>query len=284
MLEYAYRPVSLHPAAPIPASPMSSQMQALSITTSRIRRHAIVLGLGSLVHLLQTFVSDAGTIIAWTWTGYPITGPTLHPFAGVVIAITAIAVAFSGRIMQLSANIRSLSGLVAAVTLYAYPDWLGFVGGLMLIAYLITSTPTYLQAVSTIPSGLPFGHALLVKCLLDVASVITAAYAFVPYGWLLRERTDLVLGFCMISVVAGEYAAKDLLLPDGKRLHMRSRLRMKMVDRWTQFLCLGLSVVALGYSYGKMPTSQPVPYYPEHRIFSGGIWAVSSLESVSCLS
>jgi hypothetical protein len=270
LAEYAYRPIGLHPATSRPRT----QQDTPARLPSMFQRWTITIGFGSLVHLLQTFVSDAGTIIAWTWTGYPVKGPTLHPFAGVVIAITGAAVCFSGEMLRLPHPLLATLGIGGAAVLYTYPDWLGFTGGLTLIFYLVASIPTYLQSTSYLASPSVLGHALLVKCLLDVASVITAAYAFVPGGWLLRERTDLVLGFCMICVALGQYAAKRLDLPDEKRLHMRSRLRIKAVDRWTKMLCLGLGIVGLGYSYSKMPSTDPVPYYPEHRIFSGGIWTV----------
>lgn len=263
LVEYAYRPVSLHPA---------THIHYRAVEAPKYLRYAVTIGLGSLIHLLQTFLSDAGTVIAWTWTGYPIKGPTLHPFAGVVIAVAAAALAFV-RIPPL--YVRSVIGLAGTFTLYTFPDWLGFIGGLSLTAYLIALTPIYLRSASALSPASTFGNALLVKCILDVASVITAAYAFVPFGWLLRERTDLIMGFCMLTVVAGDFAGQRLTYPMETRIHMRSRIRITAVDRWTRFLCLGLGLVGLGYSYSKMPGDVPVPFYPDHRIFSGGIWTVS---------
>lgn len=37
---------------------------------SRLGRAAATLGLGVMIHLLQILVTDAGTVIAWTWTGH----------------------------------------------------------------------------------------------------------------------------------------------------------------------------------------------------------------------
>lgn len=38
------------------------------------QRVAGILSLGALIHLLHMTLSDSGTLIAWTWTGYPIQG------------------------------------------------------------------------------------------------------------------------------------------------------------------------------------------------------------------
>jgi hypothetical protein len=94
-------------------------------------------------------------------------------------------------------------------------------------------------------------------------------------GWLLRERTDLVLGFCMFSVVSADVAAMGLRLPEADRLYPRSIARIDRTKRMNLLAGVTLAVLAMAASYGKMPNSNPTPYYPEHRIFSGGIWTVS---------
>ena len=86
-IEYSYRPVELFPRPPL--SDEDAKDHPAIAPPGRLHHIAMSLSLGALIHLIQTFVTDAGTIIAWTWTGFPITGPTLHPFAGVVIAAAA---------------------------------------------------------------------------------------------------------------------------------------------------------------------------------------------------
>jgi hypothetical protein len=269
LFEYAYRPLSLHPAA----GPSAQKVDSPPPTVTTTKRLAITLGLGSLIHLIQTFITDAGTVISWTWTGYPISGPTLHPFAGVFIATSAIAVALS--LKSIPGPFLPLLGTAGAVVLYRYKDWLGFAGGLLLVIYLIQVTPLYLRAASYLALPSIYGNTLLVNALLDVASVVTAAYAFVPFGWILRERTDLIIGFCMLSIVAGQVATEALDLPSQEKLHMRSRVRIANINRWTKCICALLGVTGMAYSYSKMPTATPIPYYPYHRLFSAGIWTVS---------
>jgi hypothetical protein len=269
LYEYKDRPVDLFPAPPIAEAKDKS---IPDVKTTRLQRSLITIGLGSMIHLLQTFVNDSGTIIAWTWTGYPIKGPTLHPFAGIVIAAGSLPLILT---VDPTSPAWSLFGCAGAVVIYVFPDWIGFVGGLALVVYLSSTLPALTRSASALPPQKSFGHALLAKCILDVLSVVTAAYAFVPHGWLFRERTDLILGFCMASVVTASYASRQLALPGPSRLRPTSSRRTKDVKRWTVFGVGTLSVLGMASGYWMMPTSAPVPYHPEHRIFSGGIWAVS---------
>lgn len=271
LYEYYARPTHLFPAPP---TLVAKDKPIAPVSTSRLQRTIIAAGLGSMIHLLQTFLMEAGTIIAWTWTGFPVKGPTLHPSAGFVIAASAIGVtSISARTPTLGLILWCIAGLGGAYSLYTFPDWLGFNGGLVMILYLVSAVPRLFRAASAIPASI-FGYALLVNILLDVASVVTAAYAFVPMGWLLRERTDLVLGFCMLTTVAAEGVIFGLSLPEENRLQQRSISRISRTKKLNLLSGAVLAVLGIASSYNKMPTSPPVPYYPEHRIFSGGIWTV----------
>ncbi|ORX35356.1 Frag1/DRAM/Sfk1 family-domain-containing protein [Kockovaella imperatae] len=268
LFEYACRPVDLHPAPP--TTHTKDKPNPVPVV-SRTHTAMMAIGLGSFIHMIQTFVSDPGTIIAWTWTGFPVKGPTLHPYAGVVIAVACLGVLTSG---QQNSPMAHLVGFGGIICLYVYPDWLGFLGGLALIYYLVSIAPDYIRAGSALPPAATFGNALLVNCILDVVSVVTAAYAFVPYGWLFRERTDIVLLFCMSTIALGSWASSSIKLPGNDRLYPRSVARMEGIDRRSKIAAVILSILALAAGYAHIPSKPPVPYYPEHRIFSGGIWAV----------
>ncbi|WVF72912.1 hypothetical protein IAT40_007730 [Kwoniella sp. CBS 6097] len=271
-LEYACRPVSLHPAPPLVHSAAAAKGDYTSVVSvSKWQQRLITVGLGALIHLIQTFVTDAGTIISWTWTGYPIKGPTLHPFAGFVISSAVIGACLqSPRLQPAMIGI----GCLGAILLYNFPDWIGFLGGLLLVPYLTSIFPTYIRAASACKPSSTFGHALVTNIVLDVVSVITAAYAFVPMGWIFRERTDLVLGFCMLATIAGWQASRSLNLPSGSSIPTRSRQRVASTKRYTTIASVVLGALSVGYSYGKMPTATPISYYPDHEIFTGGIWTV----------
>lgn len=271
LMEYRYRPNDLFPAPPLPAGGVEKVVSLTHEKQDRSSRLAVILGLGSLIHLVQTFLSDSGTIIAWTWNGYPVKGPTLHPFAGLVIA----AVAFGLNLhVVVASRAWGLLGLAGTVILYVFPDWLGFAGGLALALYLSALIPTYFRLASIFPASSTWGHALLVNCLLDVISVVTTAYAFVPFGWLVRERTDLVLLFTIITIEWGRWIGSSIPLPSPEQLASRSRIRISRTKRWTFLGSLTLAVVSVAASYAKMPTTVPELYFPDHRLFTAGIWTV----------
>jgi hypothetical protein len=278
LYEYNTRPASLFPAPPID---VEKDKPVAPVQSSRLQRTLITIGLGSLIHMLQTFLMDAGTIIAWTWTGYPVKGPTLHPFGGVVILVSALAstAATYSSHTPTFVMLWSIAGMGGSYTLLVYPDWLGFNGGMIFTAYFVSILPRLFRAASALPPGSTLGWALVVNILLDVASVITAAYAFVPMGWLLRERTDLVLGFCVVSIVAADFASLGLKLPGGDRLQLRSVRRIALTKRLNLLTAVIVAVLGLASSYRKVPIEKPVPYFPEHRLFSGGIFTVSTLRN-----
>lgn len=272
LFEYAYRPLDLFPAPPLPVDgDKKKDIAQTTQSTSRFHRLSIILGLGSLIHLIQTFLSDSGTIIAWTWSGYPIKGPTLHPFAGVIIAAACVGINLDAIATK---RLWGVVGVVGTFLLYTFPDWLGFFGGVALTTYLSALIPSYFRFASVGSLSSTWGHALLVNCLVDVISVVTAAYAFVPLGWLVRERTDLVLIFTIGTIELGRWAGTNAVPPSESRLAPRSQLRISRTNRWTILSSLALGLISIAASHGKMPTTQPELYFPDHRQFTAGIWTV----------
>ncbi|KAL7421582.1 Protein cwh43 [Cryptotrichosporon argae] len=266
LYEYHARPASLFPAQPVKSvEPEHIVAKRLSHTYPNI----VALGLGSLIHLIQTFITDAGTAIAWSWSGYPIRGPTLHPFGGVVIAVAAFAVAAD---LDWTGPMRYFLAVYAFGGLYFSDGMMCYLSGLAVITFLLASLPPYLQAASTLPPS-TIGHAMAWLCVLDVASVFTVAYAFVPFGWILRERTDVVLVTAVIMVIAGIESFRRRPSP---AIPSRARERIKHIALRTRTFAVCIAGAAVAMSYAKMPDAKSTiePYCPEHRQFTGGIWTV----------
>jgi hypothetical protein len=158
------------------------------------------LSLGGLLYALHAHLGDSGTIISWTWTGYPIKGP----FAGVHNPLVLLAMAL-GLVVSSSHRIAPVKftptyiafGATSLFNFYAYRDRTGFTGGLGYAVFLCSFIAPVISnaAACTGPSGSQVGKVLgtawLVYILLALADVWTVAYAFVPGGVYLRERTDL---------------------------------------------------------------------------------------------
>lgn len=248
LYEFVNRPADLFPSPP--PSPSASNRKA--------HRYVVAVGFGSLLHLIHTFCTDGGTIIAWVWTGFPVTGPQLYPHGAYLLGALALGMCIP--------DAWPATGVLSAFVLYRFPDWSGFVGGLGLAFYLTSTLPRYLTAAS-IDTALVVGIGALIYCVYDVLSVVTTAYAFVPFGHLLRERTDLVLATSMFWTVAGSFCATPAAAP-----RHTSNKRIKLIERATLAFAALMAVAA---ALRPSPEKTPVPNVPEHRIFTAGIWTVS---------
>ncbi|OCB84929.1 hypothetical protein A7U60_g8151 [Sanghuangporus baumii] len=231
------------------------------------------LALGSLIFSLHCFLTDPSTLIAWSWTGYPIKGPLPH-LHGTLTHI-AQSVGLLLVLLEPSAN-RVLTsplwffcGTISAYVLYSYKDWFGYYGGLGFAVFLMSIIPQTLQKAASSPFiGRTYFTAFFVTVLLYLANVWTVAYAFVPAGHLLRERTDFVL---MAQIV--------LLAPafdwQGSKYNRTSLSKIPPRLGQYSFTALSLMAVASGLvTMYRTPTSAPQPYRPGPRIVRAGIWTV----------
>lgn len=270
LAELYYRPSNLFPSAP---EATTLKDKPTEVVVTRAQRTAIIFGLGSLMHLLQTFLSDSGTVIAWTWTGYPVTGPTLHPWAGTVITF-----ALAGLLATENLWSNPLTYLVpfpAAFLLVFYQDWLGFAGGLVLTFYFVAITPILFRAASALPPKV-WGHAMAWNAFLDVTSVLTVAYAFVPFGWMFRERTDMMMLILLFPLPFALKAASELKLPGKESLQPRGAKRVASINKLTVVAyCLLMAVNFLStIRFSIKLNVTPTPFYPDYHMFSAGIFTV----------
>jgi hypothetical protein len=158
--------------------------------------------LGSLIFSLHCLLSDSSTLIAWSWTGYADRQPQ-GPQSNLHGSMTLIAqsVGLLIPILLASHKYHALMhplwftyGAASSFVMYRYRNWLGYAGGLNLCIFLMSILPMILRGAASASTGQVakvYFTSWLVACLLDLANVWTVAYAFVPGGIYLRERTDL---------------------------------------------------------------------------------------------
>jgi hypothetical protein len=159
---------------------------------------APAIALGGLMFGLHSLLSDSSTLIAWSWTGYK-NGRANGPVPNLHGSLTHIAqaiglfipVALASHSPTLANPLWFAFGAASMFVTHKYKNWLGYIGGLSLALFLMSIIPLVLQsAVRGGRVGTLYFTAWLVYCLLSLASVWTVAYAFVPGGIYLRERTD----------------------------------------------------------------------------------------------
>lgn len=157
------------------------------------------LALGSLIFTLHNLLADSATLISWSWTGYPVRGPVphLHGYLTVIAQCLGLAIPIllpSAWVGILCHPIWFAYGAVGTYVMYHYRDWIGYFGGLNVAVFCMSVLPTILSVVAESSNGhlaKTYTLTFFVTCLLYLANMWTVAYAFVPGGVYLRERTDL---------------------------------------------------------------------------------------------
>lgn len=157
------------------------------------------LALGALIFTLHNLLADSTTLIAWSWTGYPVRGPVphLHGFLTIIAQCLGLAIPAllpSGLVGLLRHPAWFAYGAASAYVMYHHRDWVGYCGGLNVAVFSMSVLPTTLSVAAESSNGRlarTYTLAFFVTCLLYLASMWTVAYAFVPGGVYLRERTDL---------------------------------------------------------------------------------------------
>ncbi|KAL1721577.1 Frag1/DRAM/Sfk1 family-domain-containing protein [Schizophyllum commune] len=248
---------------------------------------------GALTFILHAYLTEPGTLAAWAWTGwndYKPSGPLPHH---AVLTLLAMAIGAALAVSSLrddgsdtSANTQHLTqnliasllthpiwhilGSVVSLIMYRYRGWTGYAGSLAAALYWTSLVPSVIsRAAATGKPGRTLGLAMFVYILFILASVWTVAYAFVPGGIYLRERTDSVMiaqTALLASTLAFSYYKDRAQLPTLS-LHRPARLR-------AYFTLALLCILGLATSLYRQPTAAPRPYNAGPRIVTAGIWTV----------
>ncbi|KAG1725361.1 uncharacterized protein EDB91DRAFT_1239861 [Suillus paluster] len=193
------------------------------------------IALGSMIFTLHCFLIDPSTIIAWSWTGYKDgqpKGPLPHLHGSLTLIAQAVGLAMSTVLPGCW-----LSSPLCAFVMYRFRDWTGFVGGLNLAVFVMSNK-----------AGRTYFTAFFVTVLLILADVWTVAYAFVPGGTYLRERSDLKRTVPNTVPSSAGFLARHLLT-----LFSLSAV-LVTIYRWAPI--------------------GPIPYKSGTGLFNAGIWTV----------
>ncbi|KAJ7178611.1 Frag1/DRAM/Sfk1 family-domain-containing protein [Mycena crocata] len=243
------------------------------------------LPLGSLIFTLHSLLSDSSTLISWSWTGYLNSlpqGPVPHLHGSITFIaqsiglLLAITVTSSGSLNTVAHPLWFVYGATASAVLYTYRNWIGYTGGLNLAIFTMSVIPLVLKRASNAAgnvgqyTGKVYFTAMLVYCLLGLASVWTVAYAFVPGGVYLRERTDIVMIMQMacLSLAFKWPGLKHSVLPERK-----DGLSPALVS-YSRAALACFSIASLLVTMYRTPAGFPQPFKPGPRILTAGIWTV----------
>ncbi|KAI0465110.1 hypothetical protein LJB42_000329 [Komagataella kurtzmanii] len=228
-------------------------------------------GVGGLIFSLDAMLTDTSTLILWCWEGYPVRGPLPVPHGVFTFVAMAIGTYLGFTKPSLvSSSSFFIAGSAGAAVLYASSGWIGYIGGLVYSIFLTGIIPVIFTSASQFNVGLVFGLGFFLAILISLAHVWVVAYAFVPAGWILRERTDIVLGISVAMVGLGIVVGKKAnLIVRAKNHGVGTSLRKRLTK-----IAGVLLVLSAVISFRRLNFEKPQPYHPEDKLLTAGIWTI----------
>ncbi|GAA6017802.1 hypothetical protein JCM11491_004624 [Sporobolomyces phaffii] len=241
---------------------------------------ASTLGFGGLFFLLVLLFTDSGTAIAWSFNGYPSSGPFNVPHGSLTILALSLGVLLpfvspsSSKRVSTSA-LTFLIACICATLTYSQTSWSSFIPALLLGTYSTLLFPYYLSSLlehTSTPAS--FFLAFFFYCLLVLASTFAVAYAFVPSGDLFRERMDLVVGATMVLIGIGLYPLQMSPLTSPIATNPTTSRNLRRHVSFSFLVIVFVSVAISGWRYQLLWGNVVRPNDPENRIISAAIWTV----------
>ncbi|WFD19565.1 Protein cwh43 [Malassezia caprae] len=223
---------------------------------------------------VQTFLSDAGTVISYGWTGYPVRGPMAISHGVWVITAMALGTAISLMAPRTGASYGAMALHAAGMTLLLRLDnWASFAGGLLVAVTLPWMFAPLLQSAQAHHPLRVMSAAWFVMSLLAFLGVLTTAYAFLPGAYFMREHTVALTLVQTLVLFAGVVAARTA--PEAQRLVPGHDARARTVRCALHTLLALLVVVAsLVPAWRHVDARTIQPHHPGDRIVTAGIWTV----------
>lgn len=230
------------------------------------------LGLAGLFMGLHSLLSDSSTMITWVWSGFPVQGPIA---ANGVFTILAMGIGVViGILFQDSVTnwVHFFLVGLGAFLVTSFNDWTGYTGALLLAVSLMAAAPVLISsAVRNGPSSFSLGF--FVYDFLLYCHVWVVAYAFVPGGIYLRERTSWIMTAVSLLIGAGMYAVPKA----DSQLKTRYKLGKRGPNRllsYYMYIAMVLELLAIAISYLRFPTNDYVPHHKDEKLITAGIWTI----------
>lgn len=246
-------------------TPKTKPQQPYNYESSTSSTFTTSLGLGALLFSIHALLTDSSTIITWVWNGFPITGPV--PIHGSVSIITLLATTYVAYTKSIKHMTLAVSGVVGGFILYAFHGWIGYIGGLVYSSFIVLCIPVYFQNAARLSPSV-FFLGSLVYIVLILAHVWIVAYAFVPAGWVLRERTDIVYGTSTLLLIGG------LSRFDQLPASLKIKESISKISSFLTKILLFCGILASIIAYQRFPLTDPQPYHPESKLMTAGIWTI----------
>lgn len=228
-------------------------------------------GIGGLMFGLHSLLSDTSTMILWVWEGFPIRGPYFSTHGWFTVAAMSVGL-FVGIWKPTCAGgfLPYLVGTAGAMVLTFNSHWVGYYGGLVLAVYLMAVSVPLISTASKKSPATTFGLGFLLYNFLVLFHVWVVAYAFVPGGPLVRERTDWVMYSMMAFIGIGILDHK--ISQSGKSTP--AKFAPSQNKKYFGLSTLLINVLFLCAAFRRFPKNDYEPYHGKDRILTAGIWTI----------
>ena len=248
----------------------------------------LAVGLGSFVFSLLAMLTDTSVIILWTWDGYPINGPVPVPYGLVTLSVMCAGI-YSGFHSFKSYKTITILGVVGAFLLYSFHGWVGYFGGMLYAFWLCYIAPMFFQQLALQGERLVrvVFTALIFAVIFSLMHVWVVAYAFVPGGPLLRERTDIVLGSSVVAILLflyqfrNDYNGTSEITSESKEAPSTAspsstKMEIKNQSKLSKFanICIAFILLSSVIVFNRLQYTTPKPYHPKSRLVTAGIWTI----------
>lgn len=230
-------------------------------------------GIGGLVFAFHSLLSDSSTMISWTWSGYPVTGPQQVPYGAVTILAMGAGLLFGVSSPSLFGSWTAYGiGAVSAMLLTYYEDWTGFYGAIVFTVYLCGVAPVLIKSALQHNPAATFGLGFFIYNLMILFHVWVVGYAFVPGGPLVREHNDWVMICTVIQIGNGVFSA--LTTNSHSRTKAAKIPKGRKQTAYYLHILFVLQLLSVSIAYLRFPTNDYKSYHPEEKTLTAGIWTI----------
>lgn len=236
------------------------------------KKFMLATGFGGLIFSIHQSLTDASTLIYWSWEGYSKEnqGPLAWPWASLTIVVMLLGALTSLKFINrpVFPSLLMIIGTIV-LSIRSITGWNKFIfGGLFYALSIMWLIPTYVSALGYLGSTWVFTLAFFYHVIGILAHVWVVAYAFVPMGWILRERIEVVLSIATGMVILGALSVSNsFFLPKSISFTKKFGTYLTLYA----FAALALTSYC---TYDLRPTGVPTPYHPDKKLITAGIWTI----------
>ncbi len=236
---------------------------------------AAAFGIAGLFFTLHSLLSDSSTMISWVWEGFPVRGPIAAPHGALTIAAMALGLAI-GLLYEGLASSWTFFGIgcIGAALLTGKMNWTGYYGALILTVYLLAFSVPMISTAARRSPATSFGLGFLLYNFLVLFHVWVVAYAFVPGGPLVRERTDWIMTLTMIFIGLGVFTIVGSPASQKKGKRQTYAKPVRKPRSYFLYIIGALQLMAISIAYLRFPTYDYTPYHKDDKVITAGIWTI----------